>query len=265
MTCNPGSRLLTTSRRIAGVLSFARRSCFMRCAPLLVSTVAGSALMSGPAHAQSAANAPAAPRVLYACYVPNSGTVYRIREVDVRETCAAPTHIEFSWNEQGPEGPQGPPGPAGPTGPAGATGPAGPAGPAGVATILQAQADFGARGGGTNVTLGVSGANLVSRAVATGGAYLVLAGMQATHVVDSEPRAFVTCDLVAGGTSFATATSMVGNQAGDAPFVGQVAVTAATLLSPGQTVTLRCSSTANRAWAFGRAYILLIPAGSLQS
>jgi hypothetical protein len=31
-------------------------------------------------------------------------------------------HVEFSWNEEGPQGPQGPPGPEGPAGPPGPSG-----------------------------------------------------------------------------------------------------------------------------------------------
>jgi hypothetical protein len=74
------------------------------------------------------------PKILYACYVPLTGTVYRIKEVDVRQTCASPSHREFSWNETGPEGPPGPAGPPGATGvmgPPGTQGPQGPAGPDG--------------------------------------------------------------------------------------------------------------------------------------
>ncbi len=52
-------------------------------------------------------------QVLTACYVPDVGVVYRIQTEGVPDECTEPTHVEFSWNMEGPPGPQGPPGPAG--------------------------------------------------------------------------------------------------------------------------------------------------------
>ena len=69
--------------------------------------------------------------VFHACFVPASGTVYRIRAEGLREDCASDEHVEFSWDAAGPEGPQGPEGPEGPEGPQGPEGPEGPQGPAG--------------------------------------------------------------------------------------------------------------------------------------
>jgi hypothetical protein len=43
----------------------------------------------------------------YACYVPSSGTVYRIKTADTPSACTKPTHVEFSWNHQGPKGDPG--------------------------------------------------------------------------------------------------------------------------------------------------------------
>lgn len=71
------------------------------------------------------------PNVIWACYVPLSGTVYRVRTTDTKEDCTSKSHVLFWFNQTGPEGPQGPPGPQGPAGPAGPTGPQGPAGPTG--------------------------------------------------------------------------------------------------------------------------------------
>ncbi|HEU0079738.1 MAG TPA: hypothetical protein VFQ76_18915, partial [Longimicrobiaceae bacterium] len=84
------------------------------------------AISAGSAAAQTSPSP-----TFYACYVPSSGTVYRIKEPGLRDSCSASTHVAFSWSEsgtgtQGPPGPQGPVGPAGPQGPAGATGPQGP-------------------------------------------------------------------------------------------------------------------------------------------
>lgn len=49
----------------------------------------------------------AAEDVIYACYVPSSGTIYRIKATDPTETCKAPSHVEFHWNVQGPAGADG--------------------------------------------------------------------------------------------------------------------------------------------------------------
>jgi len=70
--------------------------------------------------------------LLYACYVPESGTIYRIRIPSGRQSCASSSHVEFSWNNTGPAGPSGAAGPPGAAGPAGATGPQGIAGPPGI-------------------------------------------------------------------------------------------------------------------------------------
>lgn len=100
-------------------------------------SIAALAGLTAPAAAQ-------APALIYACYVPVSGTVYRIKETDVKEACSSSKHIEFSWNEQGPEGPQGPQGiqgiqgVAGPAGATGADGAPGAPGAAGVSEVRQA-------------------------------------------------------------------------------------------------------------------------------
>lgn len=51
-----------------------------------------------------------APELLYACYVPKTGTVYRIRSAGAPATCVKAEHVEFSWNKEGPQGPEGPQG-----------------------------------------------------------------------------------------------------------------------------------------------------------
>ena len=61
-------------------------------------TLLGGAVLLG-APAALRAQSPTPPKVLYACYVPLTGTVYRIKEVDVRQTCASTTHVEFSWTD----------------------------------------------------------------------------------------------------------------------------------------------------------------------
>jgi hypothetical protein len=50
------------------------------------------------------------------CYVPGSGTVYRIGEPGLPDHCHAQTHTMFTVSVRGPEGPEGPEGPPGPSG-----------------------------------------------------------------------------------------------------------------------------------------------------
>jgi hypothetical protein len=95
--------------------------------PLLAAAIFAAA-GAAPLHAQTAPSP--APKVIVACYVPNTGTVYRIKEPNTPTACQA-RHVEFSWNEQGVQGPAGSTGAQGPQGEAGATGPAGPTGPQG--------------------------------------------------------------------------------------------------------------------------------------
>lgn len=94
--------------------------------PALLGCITVTALLatSSPlgAHAQS---------VLSACYVPKSGTLYRIDAPGAPPSCAKANHVAFSWNEQGIQGPEGPVGPQGDSGPPGSPGTVGPAGEAG--------------------------------------------------------------------------------------------------------------------------------------
>jgi hypothetical protein len=43
----------------------------------------------------------AAQTVLQACYIPNTGVVYRIGLPDTRDECRSPRHVEFSWTDAG--------------------------------------------------------------------------------------------------------------------------------------------------------------------
>jgi collagen triple helix repeat protein len=128
-----------------------------------------AAVVAAPLAAQSQATQagqtagdPDAAAVVHACYTPITGVVYRIKEAGLPQACFALgnyKHVEFSWNQVGPQGPagargatgdkgdngaagergadgaqgaQGPVGPAGPAGEGGAAGAQGPAGPTGV-------------------------------------------------------------------------------------------------------------------------------------
>ena len=95
----------------------------------LALALGGTLVAARPAAAQAAD--PVEPKLLYACYVPGSGTVYRVRERDTKQDCNSPEHVLFSWNAQGPQGPKGDPGPAGPAGASGEKGEKGDPGPQG--------------------------------------------------------------------------------------------------------------------------------------
>ena len=60
-------------------------------------------------------------QIIEACYVKNTGTVYRVEAPNSPAKCAN-NHISFSWNQAGQIGPQGIQGPVGPQGPAGTSG-----------------------------------------------------------------------------------------------------------------------------------------------
>ena len=119
---------------------------FSRIAASLLAVVAGAAI---PAAAR-AQQAPA-DNTIRACYVPASGTIYRIGVAGGPAECRG-GHIEMQWNvagpagTQGPAGPQGEAGPAGPVGPAGPKGDTGPAGPQGVAGPTGAPGPAGPQG-----------------------------------------------------------------------------------------------------------------------
>ena len=66
---------------------------------LLAALDIAALFLAAPAvHAQHAT-----PQTFHACYVPASGTVYRIREPGLRTNCHASSHVEFSWMA-GPDG-----------------------------------------------------------------------------------------------------------------------------------------------------------------
>src|SRR5262245_18959962 len=66
-------------------------------------------------------------KVFYACYIPSSGVTYRIKEINIKQTCS-PDHVMFSCTDggvPGPQGPKGDPGPQGVPGPKGDPGTSG--------------------------------------------------------------------------------------------------------------------------------------------
>jgi hypothetical protein len=135
-----------------------------RIALILAAGAAGACLAPPTASAQEAPPRPAAESVessthlLYACYVPASGTVYRIRGEGLRESCSSQDHVEFSWNAEGPPGPEGPQGPAGPEGTQGPEGPAGQDGVSGRQVVVGPQLSLSHGATGTESVACSSGA-----------------------------------------------------------------------------------------------------------
>ena len=54
-------------------------------------------LISGPGG--TALGAQGTPKVLFACYIKSSGTVYRIKESNTPPQCTSNAHVEFSWTD----------------------------------------------------------------------------------------------------------------------------------------------------------------------
>jgi hypothetical protein len=145
------------------------------------------------------------PVVLYACYVPLSGTSYRIKEVDLKQACISTSHIEYSWNQQGPVGPQGPQGiqgiqgvagpagaagAAGATGATGATGPAGPAGAPGAAGLPVVYYAF---------RVGPSKASAAALNLPAG-SYLATAVVSAFNTDNGGGEQSISCAITPGGS-----------------------------------------------------------------
>jgi collagen triple helix repeat protein len=108
-------------------------------ATAILAAVSALALLMSVAAPMSAQTSP--DPIMYACYVPLTGTVYRIKSPGAPDECTQPKgknngmghqdHVQFAFNERGNVGPVGPMGPMGPAGPLGPVGPMGPAGPQG--------------------------------------------------------------------------------------------------------------------------------------
>ena len=169
-----------------------RRSDRSPVAALALAGVSAIVLLATTATAQSAVTAqdgmvigdptPTDPNLFYACYVPYTGTTYRIKTDRApaeclrlrgrRSTDELRDHIQFSWPRTGvagPAGPQGEPGPAGPQGETGPAGPAGPQGDPGPAGATGATGPQGVQGvAGPQGAPGVSGYSLISRVVTVG-------------------------------------------------------------------------------------------------
>src|ERR1043166_9978545 len=91
--------------------------------PSPVRARSGAAGASAPAlTARPAPAAIAADSTIAACFVPASGTVYRIELPGLPSSCLATSHIRFTWQSRGPQGDAGAAGATGAAGAAGGTG-----------------------------------------------------------------------------------------------------------------------------------------------
>src|SRR3954464_7059791 len=117
------------------------------------------------ASAQATTATTVVPDTVHACYIPTTGTIYRIKATGLPTTCAASRHIEFWWiaGSDAGTGPAGASGVAGATGAAGPTGAVGATGPSGVAGATGATGVAGATGatgvGGPTGATGAQGAS----------------------------------------------------------------------------------------------------------
>jgi trimeric autotransporter adhesin len=68
---------------------------------LRLGTGVASALLFAVSAQPAAAQANELPPLIHACYVPNTGTIYRIKTEDTKENCNSNKHIEFSWSQEG--------------------------------------------------------------------------------------------------------------------------------------------------------------------
>ena len=145
------------------------------------------------------------PNIIWACYVPLSGTVYRIKTTDTKQECASKSHVMFWFNQTGPQGPQGPAGPAGPTGATGATGapgatgatgPAGPAGEGATAYFKALTAEL------TNPGPGVLSLSLPA------GHYTFVARVKIYNTTDGDEDAAANCNIGVPGQLTHTVTEI---------------------------------------------------------
>lgn len=153
---------------------------------------------------------PAAAQSIRACYVPGSGTVYRVGAPGAPDACTAGAHVEFAWEATGVGGPSGPVGATGPTGPVGPQGPAGADGvsgyevvsssgtlPGGGTLTLQMDCPAGKAvlGGGFTYSFANTLALKASYPTASGGVSSWVVVLQNSILTDVPVSAYATCAL----------------------------------------------------------------------
>src|SRR3954469_2811831 len=75
------------------------RDASRRSAPGARAALAGVAIGAAMFGSAATAGAQAIPKVYFACYVPLTGTVYRIKEADLKPACTSTSHVQFSWTD----------------------------------------------------------------------------------------------------------------------------------------------------------------------
>jgi len=203
---------------------------------LLLTGVGLAALLALPttAAAQTTTTTPD-PNVIYACYVPSSGTVYRIRTTDTKQNCASTTHVLFSFNQTGPQGPkgdQGDPGPQGEKGDKGDTGDPGAQGPAGEGST----AYFKALSSPGSLGAGILALSLPA------GAYVLTARVKVSSSSFTSDEQAVNCSIGVPGQLASTET--VQNRIREDEETSFV-VTGAVNASSPFTAFLNCAGTGN--------------------
>ena len=212
-------------------------------------TLAAIAALAPDVAAQT--NPPPDPNVIWACFVPISGTVYRIKTADTKESCSSPKHVMFSFTQTGPAGPQGAAGAQGPAGPAGATGPQGPAGADGAgatAFFKELTADVAFPGPA------VLSLNLPA------GAYILMARVRMYSKTFNDTEASLNCSIGVPGQLTSTETDVNRVlQRGSTSFVVVGAVTTVGSF----TAFLNCAAGENTAAVSAGTNFIALKVGSL--
>lgn len=136
----------------------------------------------------STAGAQTAPATIDACFVPASGTIYRVDSPaspapGAPKNCLSPLHTKFTWNQQGPAGAPGAAGAQGPQGPKGDKGDHGDAGAPGPSGTTSSQAYYQGQAG--NAGLGGFQVNVV--ALCPSGQYALGGGVNVVGVSGGPP------------------------------------------------------------------------------
>ncbi|HUF70732.1 MAG TPA: hypothetical protein VMM79_18935 [Longimicrobiales bacterium] len=217
-----------------------------RAAIVLTTAVLLAAPSAASVQSAPAANKPTVqnePVLIYACYVPSSGTVYRIKETDLKQACVSAQHVEFSWNQQGPQGPQGVQGiqgiqgVAGPTGATGADGAPGAPGAAGVSEVRQAS--NGLNAGPLSVSV-------------PAGSYLVMASAGAQNT-DTD-RQIAVCSLQG---SVVTSQFLAGASPDSEGDRENFAIMGTVVLAAPGTITIECGGFAIEA-VYKRMFVIKV-------
>lgn len=210
-----------------------------------IALVAIAAATPGAARAQQAttATAPAQPDTIWACYVPTSGTMYRIKVADTKDDCVG-NAIAFSWNAKGIKGDKGDKGDTGPQGPPGTGGSGGFTLPY-FGSANSTQTAFGIAntdGGGAGFfTSGGAGSTLIANYTGTSNANAIGAtssgSVAAVRATNNGTGPALRAEQV-NTSSNTTALNVQNNGAGLGQFIGTVAGAGLSINAGGNGINL---------------------------